>query len=296
MHRPLLIIALLIGSIVVFCAQTGGEKTSPAPPVMILEARGIIGPAFSEYVLKGLDQANQQQAALVILQLDTPGGLDSSMRDIIKAILASKMVSVAADPRGLNHVFTFFAMPGRRTAFCGISAVAPGCYLRIHLDRQGTVADVRAKQYWDFDFPDWGDEYRPAKEKELVDQLDETLLRAIRIRMRADVPVAAYLSGGVDSATLVIGTPTVLVGAHPSVAYAVYMANALRPKLKFAAIIGSYAWGGKAVEQIVGLIPNLKVEMLDTVLCKGIPGEGDFEALDKLATAIAEKHREHNIN
>jgi len=99
----------------------------------------------------------------------------------------------------------------------------------------------------------------------------------------------------VDAATLVIGTPTVLVGAHPSVAYAAYLANALRPKLKFAAIIGSYAWGGKAVEQIVGLIPNLKVEMLDTVLCKGIPKETDFEALDNLAAKIAEKHGEHII-
>jgi translation initiation factor 5B len=55
----------------------------------------------------------------------------------------------------------------------------------------------------------------------------------------------------VDAATIVIGTPTVLVGPHPKVAYAVFLANALRPKLKYASIIGSYSWGGKAKEEIL---------------------------------------------
>ncbi len=53
----------------------------------------------------------------------------------------------------------------------------------------------------------------------------------------------------------------------------------------------SYGWNSKAVEQIAGLIPNLKVEILDPILCKGYPREGEFQALDKLATAIAEKHK-----
>jgi flavorubredoxin len=68
------------------------------------------------------------------------------------------------------------------------------------------------------------------------------------------------------------------------------MANALRPKLRHAAIIGSYGWGNKAVEQISGLIPNLKVEVLGTVLCKGLPRTADFAALDSLADKIKEKH------
>jgi len=99
----------------------------------------------------------------------------------------------------------------------------------------------------------------------------------------------------VDAATVVIGTPTVHVGPHPNVFYAAYLANALRPKLKFASIIGSYGWSSKAVEQIAGLIPNLKVEILDPVLCKGFPREADFRALDNLAATIAEKHKEHNF-
>jgi len=94
----------------------------------------------------------------------------------------------------------------------------------------------------------------------------------------------------VDAATIVIGTPTVHVGPHPSVFSATHLANALRPKLKYAAIIGSYGWGTKAVEQISELIPNLKVEVLGTVLCKGLPRAADFSALDDLSEKIREKH------
>jgi len=99
----------------------------------------------------------------------------------------------------------------------------------------------------------------------------------------------------VDAATIVIGTPTVLAGAHPNVIYAAFLANALRPNLKFASIIGSYGWGGKAVEQLAGMIPNLKVELLEPVLSKGVPKETDFRALDNLADTIAQKHKEQGF-
>ncbi len=99
----------------------------------------------------------------------------------------------------------------------------------------------------------------------------------------------------VDAATIVIGTPTVLAGPHPNVVSAVFLANALRPKLRLVSIIGSYSWGGKTVEQLAGIIPNLKVEILEPVLSKGSPKEADFKALDNLATTIAEKHKEHGF-
>jgi len=99
----------------------------------------------------------------------------------------------------------------------------------------------------------------------------------------------------VDAATVVIGTPTVLAGPHPNAVYAVFLANALRPNLKFASIIGSYGWGGKTVEQLAAMIPNLKVEILQPVLIKGYPREADFKALDSLAEAIAQKHKEQGF-
>jgi flavorubredoxin len=94
----------------------------------------------------------------------------------------------------------------------------------------------------------------------------------------------------VDAATIVVATPTVLNGAHPKVANAVYLANLLRPKARYLSVIGSYGWGGKTVEQLGAMIPNLKVEVLPPVLSKGVPKQADFEGLDRLAEEIAKKH------
>jgi flavorubredoxin len=99
----------------------------------------------------------------------------------------------------------------------------------------------------------------------------------------------------VDAATVVLGTPTVLAGPHPQVAYAAMLANALRPRIMFASIVGSFGWGGKAVEQLLALVPNLKVELLEPVLLKGLPTEEGLQAIDRLAALIAEKHREAGL-
>jgi len=99
----------------------------------------------------------------------------------------------------------------------------------------------------------------------------------------------------VDAATVVIGTPTVLAGPHPAAAYAAVLVNALKPKVKYISIIGSYGWGGKTVETLAGMVPNLKVDILEPVLCKGYPKDEDIQALEKLADTIAEKHRENGF-
>ena len=99
----------------------------------------------------------------------------------------------------------------------------------------------------------------------------------------------------VDAATIVVGTPTVLAGPHPYAAYSAFLANALRPKTKFLSIIGSYGWGGKTVEVLAGMIPNLKVEVIEPVLAKGLPSETDFRAIENLAETIATKHKEHGF-
>jgi len=99
----------------------------------------------------------------------------------------------------------------------------------------------------------------------------------------------------IDPATIVIASPTVLVGAHPEVAYAVSLVNALRPKLKFGVIIGSYGWAGKMVEQITAMLSSLKLEMFEPVLVKGHPRETDFQAIDRLADEILRKHRDAGL-
>ena len=81
-----------------------------------------------------------------------------------------------------------------------------------------------------------------------------------------------------------------LMKPYPEAAMDLSLANALRPKVKYAAVIGSYGWGTKAAEQISSLIPNLKVEVLGTLMCKGLPQADTFAALDALAESIRTKH------
>ena len=99
----------------------------------------------------------------------------------------------------------------------------------------------------------------------------------------------------VDAATIVIASPTVLVGPHPNVVYATFLANALRPKLKFASVIGSYGWGGNMIEHLKGMLTNLKVEVIEPVIVKGFPREHDLKALERLADDILKKHKENKI-
>ena len=130
--------------------------------------------------------------------------------------------------------------------------------------------------------------------REMVSYLVSALVeRGVEVQ-QFDIPssdIGKIAMSLVDAATVVVGTPTVLAGPHPAAAYATFLANALRPKTKYLAIIGSYGWGGKTVETLAGMIPNLKVEVLGTVLAKGLASEADFKALDELADKIAEKHK-----
>ncbi len=134
--------------------------------------------------------------------------------------------------------------------------------------------------------------------RQMVDHLTSALVeRGVRVELfnLAVTDIGKLAMALVDAATIVVGVPTVLAGPHPLAAYATLLANALRPRAKFISIIGSYGWGGRTVEILAGMIPNLKVEVLNPVLCKGLPSEADFKALDDLAAAIAGKHKELNL-
>ncbi|MDI6724314.1 MAG: FprA family A-type flavoprotein [Methanobacterium sp.] len=99
----------------------------------------------------------------------------------------------------------------------------------------------------------------------------------------------------VDASTLVLATPTVLTGPHPSAVYAAYLVNALRPKIKFVSIIGSFGWGGRTVDLLKGLLINLKAEIIEPVIIKGFPKEDDFQKIDDLIQKIVMKHKEKNL-
>lgn len=106
----------------------------------------------------------------------------------IKALLASGEIEAAADPRGLDEVFTFWAARPPRTPFRDVSALEPGTYGRW---RDGGLWLGR---YYELDYPEAGEEHVDA-----LQQLDALLCSGVDFRMRADVPVGGYLSGGLDS-------------------------------------------------------------------------------------------------
>ncbi|MFA7711687.1 MAG: FprA family A-type flavoprotein, partial [Candidatus Neomarinimicrobiota bacterium] len=95
----------------------------------------------------------------------------------------------------------------------------------------------------------------------------------------------------VDAATVVLGSPTVILGPHPAAVTAAYLLNLLRPKTKYLGVIGSYGWGGKMLDQLSAILSGMKAEILSPVIIKGYPKPDDFKALDMLADTIAEKHR-----
>ncbi len=93
-----LLLALLASGVA--AAATAAQAAAPATPpatddseppgtAIVLEINGPIGPATSHYVVRGIESARAHDGRLVVLEMDTPGGLDSAMRDIIRAILAS---------------------------------------------------------------------------------------------------------------------------------------------------------------------------------------------------------------
>ncbi|WP_438375786.1 NfeD family protein [Burkholderia pseudomallei] len=117
--------AVLIG-LLLACAAVAGAAAAARAPVVVIPVAGAIGPASVDFVVRGLERGAREHAPLAIVQLDTPGGLDTSMRQIIKAIVASG-VPVAA----------FVAPGGARAASAGtyivyashVAAMAPGTNL-----------------------------------------------------------------------------------------------------------------------------------------------------------------------
>lgn len=96
----------------------------------------------------------------------------------------------------------------------------------------------------------------------------------------------------VDAATVVIGSPTVLLGPHPRVVFTAYLVKVLKPKLRFISVIGSYGWGSKMVEQLAEIVGSLNIEIIEPVVVKGYPKEADFNLLEELAEKIKNKHKE----
>jgi asparagine synthase (glutamine-hydrolysing) len=114
----------------------------------------------------------------------------------IKALLLDPRVEARLDPHALAQAFTFWAPLAPRTAFQGIFELPPGHYMQVCAGSRTVRRSL--SRYWNLTFPEAGAEAR-ISEEEGAEQLRDLLSDATRLRLRADVPVGSYLSGGLDS-------------------------------------------------------------------------------------------------
>ena len=114
----------------------------------------------------------------------------------VKALLAVPGIEAELDPFSLDQIFTLWAPIAPRTAFKNISELEPGTCLILE------NGSARTSSYWRLDYPDLADLRPDRDEGEAEEELRALLLDATRLRMRADVPVGSYLSGGLDSSLI----------------------------------------------------------------------------------------------
>jgi len=114
----------------------------------------------------------------------------------VKALFTLPGLARRLDPGGLAETFAYWAVSPPRTVWEGVQAVPPGHVLVIDAPR----GREQLWRYWDWPFDDH--EPRPWSDERWADELRERLVEAVRLQLRADVPVGAYLSGGLDSSII----------------------------------------------------------------------------------------------
>ncbi len=113
----------------------------------------------------------------------------------IKAILTSRLIAPEIDPEGMNQIFSVWVNIPPKTVFKGVNELAPGKMLSV------SEAGVRESRYWHYEYPDAAS-YEDRPLSYYTSRLRELLYESVKIRLRSDVPVASYLSGGLDSSII----------------------------------------------------------------------------------------------
>jgi len=113
----------------------------------------------------------------------------------IKSILEHPNIKPEINTISLSQIFTFWTTITPHTAFKNIYELPPGCFMRV------TQKGNQIVKYWQLTFPESEDQQYKGNISDAIEEFDNLFLDAVKLRLRADVPVAAYLSGGIDSST-----------------------------------------------------------------------------------------------
>jgi flavorubredoxin len=121
--------------------------------------------------------------------------------------------------------------------------------------------------------------------------------RGVRVELKnlIGLPLNELAGDLTDAATIVLGSSVIMAALHPLAVYTAFLLDRLKPKAKFAAVIGSYGWSPNPLKKAGELFPSWKVDVVGSVIAKGNPGDETMIELDALADTIAAKHREAGL-
>jgi flavorubredoxin len=133
--------------------------------------------------------------------------------------------------------------------------------------------------------------------EKMIQPITETLASEgieIALYNLASADIGEIAKDLVDSRAIVLGTPTVLGGAHPLAVYASYLVKALRPPLKFGVVLSSYGWSGGAIKHIQEILGSSRLEVVGALEINGPPTEDDIKQIVDIGKKLAKKIKEES--
>ncbi len=131
--------------------------------------------------------------------------------------------------------------------------------------------------------------------EQMIKAMVETLLAkglAVTLHNLVTADLGDIARDLVDSRAIVLGAPTVLSGMHPLAIYASHLVRALRPPLKYGAVLSSYGWGGGAAKQAAEILGPTKIEVVGTVEVNGPPSADTYRRVEELGEQLSAKVKE----
>jgi flavorubredoxin len=126
----------------------------------------------------------------------------------------------------------------------------------------------------------------------MINTMVETLLSEgieVNLYNLSNADIGDIAKDLVDASAIVLGTPTVLGGMHPLAIYATSLVKALRPPLKYGAVLSSYGWGGGAIKQTLEILGPTKIELVGELEVNGPPSADDYEKVVEIGKKLSDK-------